>query len=84
MGRSKKRARARARTHGDRSVGKDSQLLAVLDHVLVQLLQRIVLELKPFLLQLRGRQQRYRLLKDIAGAAGSRVFMVSYGSVDHA
>jgi hypothetical protein len=46
-----------------RSVAQDPQGLAVLHHVVVDVLQRLELELEPFLLQLRRRQQRYRLLE---------------------
>jgi hypothetical protein len=49
---------------------QDPNGLAVLHHVLIDVLQRLVLELEPFLDQLGGRPERDRLLKEIsAGAA---------------
>jgi hypothetical protein len=50
-------------------VGQDSQGLAVLDHVVVYVIQRPVPELETFLHQLRRRQAHSRLLKPLAGAA---------------
>jgi hypothetical protein len=51
------------------SVWKDPQGLAVLDDVIVDLAQRLVLVLEPFLDQLRRRQAHSRLVKQLVGAA---------------
>ena len=50
-------------------VGQDTQDVAVVDHVVVHPVQRLVLVVEPFPDQLRRREAHSRLLKQLAGAA---------------
>jgi len=55
-------------------VGQNSQCLAVLDDVTVYLVQGLVLELEPFLNQLRRRQAHSRLLQELLVVVGAALF----------
>lgn len=54
------------------SVGQNPLGLALLHHVVVDLVQRLVLELEPYAEQPRRRQAHSRLLKYPAGGAACK------------